>query len=132
MARRYPKLEYHIVYDDFRQEVGNKLSFMGIYRGDIILPIPSVLPKICFHLVFSRVRHGDKFTLLFLDPKDKELTKLESESFDLPKKKPPRLVLVDVVISGVKISEEGNHRIVIAFGEEEEAKQDLIIKFKNP
>lgn len=34
--------------EDIRQEEGNKLSYMGIFSGDMILPdLPAVLPKFC-------------------------------------------------------------------------------------
>jgi hypothetical protein len=34
--------------DDIREEVGGKLSFMGIYSNDMIVPgFPFVLPKLC-------------------------------------------------------------------------------------
>lgn len=130
MARRYPKLVYHMVCDDMREEAGNKVSFMGIYRGDIVLPIPSVFPKLCFHLAFTGIRNGDKCTIQFLDPKDKPLFNIESPPFELRKKSPPRLVLLDVVCAGITISQEGNYRLFIAFGEDDRAKQDFKIKFK--
>ena len=37
--------------DDIREEVGGKLSFMGIYSGDMIVPgFPVVLPKLCINI----------------------------------------------------------------------------------
>lgn len=43
-----------VIYcDDIRQEVGAKLSFMGIYTGDMILgSIPAILPKLCIAINF--------------------------------------------------------------------------------
>lgn len=39
---------FAIFCDDARQEVGNKVSFMGVYGGQLFLPqMPSVLPKLC-------------------------------------------------------------------------------------
>ena len=40
---------YTIFCDDFRQEIGGKLSYMGIYRGKLILnkPLPASLLKLC-------------------------------------------------------------------------------------
>jgi hypothetical protein len=38
-----------VVCDDIRREEGNKLSYMGIYGGNIIVPgFPLTLPKLCF------------------------------------------------------------------------------------
>lgn len=48
-----PKL--NVIYcDDIRQEVGDKISLMGIYTGDIIFDqLPSVLPKFSLLATFS-------------------------------------------------------------------------------
>ena len=36
--------------DDIRQEVGNKISFMGVFAGDILLPaVPAALPRLGVH-----------------------------------------------------------------------------------
>lgn len=37
-----------IFCDDIRREEGNKLSYMGVYGGDLLVPsFPAVLPKLC-------------------------------------------------------------------------------------
>lgn len=34
--------------DDIRQEVGNKLTIVGLYNGEMLLPfVPILLPKLC-------------------------------------------------------------------------------------
>ncbi|ENZ75598.1 MULTISPECIES: hypothetical protein [Ralstonia] len=46
---------YGIYCDDIRQEVGNKLTFVGIYSGgELIFPIPfpAVIPKLCVVATF--------------------------------------------------------------------------------
>jgi hypothetical protein len=38
-----------VLCDDVRKEEGNKLSYMGIYAANIVLPsFPCTLPKLCF------------------------------------------------------------------------------------
>ena len=39
-------------FDDIRHEVGGKTSYMGQYRGDLILnvPLPVTLPKLCMSI----------------------------------------------------------------------------------
>ncbi len=39
----------NVVYcDDVRQETGNKLSLMGLYQADLVVPaMPTKLPKLC-------------------------------------------------------------------------------------
>jgi hypothetical protein len=41
-----------VIYcDDIRQEVGNKLSYMGVYSGELnIQTAPVVLPKLCISI----------------------------------------------------------------------------------
>lgn len=45
----------HAIFcDDIRQEVGNKVSFMGCYQGELFVPgIPVVLPKLCVQVTIS-------------------------------------------------------------------------------
>jgi hypothetical protein len=44
-----PWLMSTVVCDDIRKEEGNKLSYMGIYGTNIIVPgFPLALPKLCF------------------------------------------------------------------------------------
>jgi hypothetical protein len=33
--------------DDIREEVGNKFSYMGVYSGELTVPTPLLLPKLC-------------------------------------------------------------------------------------
>ncbi len=130
MARRYPKLHYHMVFDDLRQEVGNKISYMGTYRGDIIIPIHSVVRRLCLHLVFTGLRNGDNCLIQLLDPQNKTLMKTETGPIEVPMKPKPRYLVVDLVMGGMKISAEGSYRVLIEFGEDEKAKQDFKINFK--
>jgi hypothetical protein len=73
-----------IFCDDIRPELGNKLSFMGCYQGEIIVQItPVVLPKLCvsvsvstpkerpFKLLAIRVVQDDDVELARMDiPKE--------------------------------------------------------------
>lgn len=37
-----------IFCDDIRHEMGNKLSFIGVYSGQLLVPsLPTILPKLC-------------------------------------------------------------------------------------
>ncbi len=39
-----------IYCDDIRYEMGNKLSFMGCYQGELFVPAaPTILAKLCIH-----------------------------------------------------------------------------------
>jgi hypothetical protein len=42
---------YSIFCDDIRTEIGEKLSFIGVYNGVLLLPeFPFTLPKLCAHV----------------------------------------------------------------------------------
>jgi hypothetical protein len=58
MASRIPPYGYTIFCDDVREEVGNKISFMGIYRGHLIAkgPLPITLPKLCMIMTYCESR----------------------------------------------------------------------------
>jgi uncharacterized protein DUF6941 len=47
-ARQEPKLElvYTILCDDVRLEVGNKLSYMGVFQSIVVPQLPVWLPKL--------------------------------------------------------------------------------------
>jgi len=60
--------------DDIRQEIGGKLSYIGVYSGNMLVPaFPAVLPKLCLALsvVTPATSPFRKLTLRIL--KDQEL-----------------------------------------------------------
>jgi len=129
MAARHAKLEYHIICEDIRQEVGNKRSLMGIYPGDVILtPIPSVIPKLCFHLVFSRLKAGDNFGIQLLDPDNKKVGSIDN--IKVPEKPRVSQGVFELGFMGINVKKEGTYRLAIVFGEEEKAEQEIKIEIK--
>ena len=53
-----------IFCDDIREEVGNKLSFMGVYSADLTVPVlPIVLNKLCI-VVRAITNNSDPFESL--------------------------------------------------------------------
>ncbi|MHB1587726.1 MAG: hypothetical protein ACYCRH_11915 [Acidiferrobacteraceae bacterium] len=63
-----------IYCDDVRQETGNKLSFMGVYRGTLLVPdFPFSFAKLCVVLTAVTPRNALFEKLTFRILKDKEL-----------------------------------------------------------
>jgi hypothetical protein len=62
-----------IMCDDLRREVGNKMSLMGVYSGDILLNrLPSTLKSLVFVLVLENLLTPFKKIFVTLKlPKDK-------------------------------------------------------------
>lgn len=69
-----------IFCDDIRQEVGSKLSFMGCYHGELIVPMsPVALPKLCLYATIWTPKDMPFKSLMLrvVQDDDKELARLE-------------------------------------------------------
>jgi len=122
--------------DDIRFEVGNKLTYVGCYDVEIVLPeLPFVLPRFCVSVEL----HLREFPLdetpielrIFL-PGDQPAAASISSSGVLPKVMPPQpdpedpfdakpilRVRQNILMSQVEIKEAGSIRVRIMWGKEE-------------
>ena len=69
-----------IFCDDIRQEVGNKLSFIGCYQGELFVPMaPIALPKLCvFASVWtSKEKPFKSLTIRIVQDDETELARIE-------------------------------------------------------
>lgn len=69
-----------IFCDDIRQEVGNKLSFIGCYQGELFVPMaPVALPKLCvFATVWtSKEKPFKSLTVRVVQDNTTELARIE-------------------------------------------------------
>lgn len=73
--------------DDVRHEVGNKLTLVGCYSGQMqITAIPATLPKLCVHITASAPRDNPfKQLTLLVCQGDHELARLEIPQNELVK-----------------------------------------------
>lgn len=75
-----------LMCDDVRSEMGNKLSYMGIYGPSLLLPsFPAVLPKLCFVLTASgpAAEPGPRALAFRLMRDDEVIGELRIDSADL-------------------------------------------------
>ena len=78
-----PRVTHCLFCDDIRQEVGNKLSLMGLYFGEIFVvgKAPQILPKLCV-VVFIVVDAKDPMewfkTTILIPPARSELCTISS------------------------------------------------------
>jgi len=129
MAKRRVKLDYFVVCDDIRQEVGNKISLIGIYSNNIIqIPIPSVIPKLCFHLVFSHLTSSENLKLQLMNPDNVKVISIDN--IELPKKRQREIAVLQAGFLGIKVDKEGTYRLLIMTGEEETLEQEIKIEIK--
>jgi hypothetical protein len=74
MARRKPKFETGIVCDDIREEIGNKLTLIGIYEQEIFVSkLPYTFPKLCFFISCKNMKSGDSYSSALIGPSGKQL-----------------------------------------------------------
>lgn len=80
-----------IYCDDIRNEVGGKLSFMGVYSADMYLPgFPVTLPKLCV-FVTVKIPHNeypkDQVKIQIVEGKN-ELSLIELDELSLEQNRP--------------------------------------------
>lgn len=129
MSRKYPKLENFLICDDIRREPNNKVSVMGIYGPETVLPIPTVLPKLCFYLELSGMKDGDKLSIYLRDPKHGILNKLDTPEFKNPKGRKQNAIL-HIIFSGVQVSQEGLYRLVMSLAGDKKGEHVLEFELK--
>ena len=113
----------HAIFcDDIRQEMGNKVSFMGCYQGELIVPfVPLLLPKLCVQVTISTTKERPiKSLTVRLDQGANPIAAFEVCSDDFSRSTPPapddatRLsASVGVMLSPFSITEQGNLRVVV-------------------
>ena len=74
-----PEAFGHVIFcDDIRNEIGNKLTFVGCYFGDMLITsdFPAVIPRFCLAVDYSQQRGKIIMPIKFVvflpgDPEDK-------------------------------------------------------------
>lgn len=132
MPPRKPRIEHVIICDDVRQEVGNKLSFIGVYppTPDIFVPkLPLSLPKLCFVLSCKNLKEGDLFSIQLVDPTNKKLADIE-ERVVLQKVRKRGVVTIFAMFAPLNVEAEGLHKVVVTFNKDDKTKYETGFKIK--
>lgn len=121
--------------DDIRQEIGGKVSYIGIYRGAINFPnkLPATLSKLCFAISYvERIgESSDPVELRLFMPGDKEekptlvsqlpveqMRKLPApENFD--SEDPAFAMIAHLQLTNVNLAEEGRIQVRAHRGDQE-------------
>lgn len=121
-----PKLNYTIICDDIRQEIGNKLSFIGVYQDNIFVPnLPFTFPKLCFSIHYSNVNGGASIDVLLKNPSGNELSKISE--FALPDEmKSKSKLMMTAAFSPLKIEEEGEYSLVAIYSHGEKKYEERV------
>jgi len=129
MARKQPKFEYAIICDDIRQEIGNKLTFVGTYQDLIIVPkLPYTFPKLCFFVQYKDIKAGDRFLLELTDPSNKIIDK--AINITVPAGQKPSKMRLFGVFSPIKVEKEGRYILSVTVNDNEKKKQEIVFSVK--
>ncbi|MBP7231357.1 MAG: hypothetical protein KBA28_05440 [Syntrophaceae bacterium] len=109
--------EIHAVLcDDIRHEIGNKISLMGVYGKDILVPdIPYVLQKLCLWLSLKEPQVDlGALRIVITTPQNEPLV------LNVPAPPPiqnePQDIQIGIVIAPLNIKGEGQAKIEIFQG----------------
>lgn len=112
--KKYPNIKYHIICEDIRHEIGNKVSLMGVFQRNIRIPMPFSFPKLCFRVVFSDIPESKTIAARLYDPDQNILHKAR---IDLPEKPEGDVnaLTLDLAFSGLQIEKAGKYSLSFSF-----------------
>ena len=122
---------FTILCDDIRNEVGNKMSFMGIYPENIVLhqSPPMFLPKACLAITVEGVKKQFSSLKIILKSPESDPFEFTLEAPPAPgKKKNPKKVFMALMLSPLKIQAPGPASFELYFGSE--SKPEHIHEFE--
>ena len=130
MARKQPKFEYAIICDDIRQEIGNKLTFVGVYQDQIIVPaFPFTFPKLCFFIQYADIKEGDQFLLELQDPAHNIIDK--AINIVVPAGQKSARMRMFGIYSPMRVEKEGQYALGITVNGNEKKKDEVVVNIKS-
>ena len=113
-----PNFMYLHICDDVRNEIGGKISMMGVYEKTLIVPsIPFVFPKLCFYSRFSGITENHIFNFSLTNPSG-DIRKIIENSPCFPEEGEDQGIF-NVVATPFEIIEEGKYVATIEIEERE-------------
>ncbi|MBE9580134.1 MAG: hypothetical protein IMF18_00765 [Proteobacteria bacterium] len=131
MARKKPKLEYAIICDDIRQEVGKKFTFVGIYGGRdlIVRELPFIFPKLCFAVFYKDMKCGDSFSIELSEPSGKQLG--QTINGELPGESKGYInFMVFALFSPLKVEKNGKYKLLITINNDKKNRNEIEFSIK--
>lgn len=131
MGSRAAKLEYTILCDDIREEIGNKITFVGSYGPDIfVTKLPYSFPKLCFVSFCKDMKSGDLVTFLLSDPTGKQLGKTINATVPKDGIGPAKKLTIFAIFSPLLVNEEGLYKLITTFNQDDKSKQEFDFSIK--
>ena len=129
-TRKNPKLNYVIICDDIRQEIGNKISLIGVYsKGIFVTKFPFTFPKLCFVIDCDYIKGGDTFSIELSDPSGKRIG--EVIKGEVPKKiKGYARFQIHTVFSPFVAKNGGDYKLTAIINNDKKRKQETVFIIK--
>lgn len=130
-----PRIEYILVCDDIRNEVGNKASYIGVYGNRILIRnFPYTFPKLCFAIC---IKPGGRYRVsLGLKYRGKEVFKFPEKKIGERKDRKTELhgdaLVIYFGFGPFKVEKEGKAEFLIFLNRSKHAKRFKIEKAKDP
>ena len=122
IAKKYTVL----LCDDVRNEVGNKLSVMGIYGPELWLgKIPALMPKLCFVVMLEHIERSFVSAKARVSMPGNDPVELPIQA--LPGPQPGSNHTIIVALAPAKIGQEGRARFELFL--ENEATPQVVHEF---
>jgi len=141
MKKNADRFVHAIFCDDMRQEMGNKLSFMGCYQGEMFVPfVPLTLPKFCVSVtVVTPVVRPFRALTIRVNQGGNLIATIETASADWAQAVPPSPgdatslgITVGVMLAPFVILEPSEIRVMVTTEEGEILGPRLHIKVAPP
>lgn len=127
-----PKILYHLMFEDYREEVNNQASFIGIFKKNEITvsTIPTNIPKLCFHVVFGNVTPKSEMFMEIKTPENKTIFKAPKPHIISLDSKFSKTCVVQTIFEGLRIEKAGIYKFLFRFGEDSKSTQELQFQVK--
>lgn len=107
-----PEHKFTLLCDDIRQEVGGKVSIIGLYDHHIVVPhVPYILPKICFYIRFSSMYGSFKFNFSIISPDNNCKDIVLNNDIEVPQQ--AKESTFTVVASPFEVNQPGIYEVII-------------------
>ena len=131
MAKKQPKLDFVIICDDIREEVSQKLSYIGVYNDIIVSKLPYIFPKLCFSLYYSNISSGDKVSIGVKNPSGKSIVKPVDIVLPTEIKGYSKFTFF-AIFSPIEVKEDGAFNLSIIINDDETKITDYPFTIKGP
>ena len=131
MPERKPKIVHTIICDDIREEIGNKITFVGAYGLDIFTKkIPFIFPKLCFVNFVRDIKSGDSISIELINPSGKRLGNIITNTMPKNGVGHETKTAIFAIFSPLTIQEEGLHKLKITFNDDDKSKNEFAFNIK--